>query len=357
MKTSRILGCIWWCLCIVQAVSAWQLPLQEISDPSCKSLHWSDHDTSCKKVFELPTETVVSWPQNTIQKLFFSVLYESSYQTNDGRSGWHPGIDIVSAKGTPVVAIHDGIVTRSDVSNGYGNVVVIKHTEGEEVVYSNYAHLDIASVNKWDTVTAWQKIWEIGNTWFTIWPLGNHLDFQITTPLSPTHPYAYADCEAWYMKAVAHWLCSTNLHLATHNPFDFLHAKLHKEKEQTTPEIKTKAVPMPAYISPSPVSEMIHASDEYTIDITISPTHISSWRLSKIEILVNNTDGTPFSGVLTHPITIHTSNENLVSYTSKIHSITHGKKDILLHAKKKWTSQVEISTDSKLIKSVEIYIQ
>jgi len=221
------------CACfLAQTAVARQAPLLEISDPSCKSLHRSQHSDECKSEFILPKETVVSWPENTTEKLLFSVLYESSYHSNDGDSWGHPGIDIVSAKWTPVVAIFDWIVTKSKLSTGYGNVIVIKHQDGEETVYSNYAHLDTRDVQEWDTVHQWQKIWEIGNTWFTIGPLGNHLDFQITTEISPSHPYAYIDCDATYMDAVQHWLCKTKLYQATHNPFDFLHAKLQaKEKK------------------------------------------------------------------------------------------------------------------------------
>lgn len=39
------------------------------------------------------------------------------------------------------------------------------------------------------------KIGEVGRSGFTIGPYGYHLDFQITTSESPSHPYGFHDCK------------------------------------------------------------------------------------------------------------------------------------------------------------------
>lgn len=50
----------------------------------------------------------------------------------------HKGIDIRAPQGTPIVAAADGIITRRDFSQSYGNVIYIKHDDGN---VTRYAHM------------------------------------------------------------------------------------------------------------------------------------------------------------------------------------------------------------------------
>lgn len=211
---------IWW----GQYVFARELPLQQISDPACKALHRSDHTEDCKRDFTLPSDqTVFKSNEMTTEKLLFSVLYKWSYHNGHSNMWGHPWVDIVSAKWTPLYAIWDGEVTRAKMVNGFWNTVVIKHTlENGDIIYSNYSHMEKIYVTVWETVQAWQNIWTIGNSWFTMWALGNHIDFQITTEQSPSHPYGYMWCTAWYMNAVQKWLCREQLNKATLEPLSLL---------------------------------------------------------------------------------------------------------------------------------------
>lgn len=253
------------------------LPLLEISDPSCKHLHRSDHSPSCKIPFSLPDdESLFKSPTITTQKLFFSVLYKWSYFNWHDGAGWHPGIDIVSAKWTPLYAIEDGIVITASNKTGYGNTIVIQHTLPDgNLIYSNYWHLDTIYIHPWSHVKEWQKIWEIGNTWFTMWPLWNHVDFQITTELSPTHPYSYSDCTSSYMEAVQQWSCRQHLYTATLDPLVFLQSRIDSWSN----------IPMPSHDNTHSPS----ASDQKHINNPISktdhststpPTQDSSWKIA-----------------------------------------------------------------------------
>lgn len=88
------------------------------------------------------------------------------------RNGKHYGIDIAAEVGTPIVAIQDGIVTKSYFSNSYGHVVFIKHGEYEAV----YAHMSKRHVQEGERVLKGSMIGEVGNTGRSY---GAHLHLEI----------------------------------------------------------------------------------------------------------------------------------------------------------------------------------
>ncbi|MDN3058583.1 M23 family metallopeptidase [Streptomyces hygroscopicus] len=94
----------------------------------------------------------------------------------------HSGQDFVVPSGTPVHAVHGGVVVKAGPNGGgdgpaYGNAIVIKH---DDATYSQYAHLSRIDVRIGQTVTTGQQIGLSGNTGNTTGP---HLHFEIrTTP-------------------------------------------------------------------------------------------------------------------------------------------------------------------------------
>ncbi len=92
------------------------------------------------------------------------------------RRGWHPGLDIGAAIGTPVVAVRPGTVATAETTgynSGYGSYVRIDHGEGLSTLY---AHLGRVLVVVGDTVLAGQPIGTVGMTGFTTGP---HLHFEV----------------------------------------------------------------------------------------------------------------------------------------------------------------------------------
>ena len=81
-----------------------------------------------------------------------------------GTQGHHNGIDIGVPDGTDVYSVADGEVVRSDMKdrNGYGNYIIIKHSEEGETFYSAYAHLTKRLVDVGDKVNQGDKIAESG---------------------------------------------------------------------------------------------------------------------------------------------------------------------------------------------------
>ena len=57
---------------------------------------------------------------------------------------YHKGIDIACSRGTPILAVKDGVVTRASENYGYGECVIIYHGDG---ISSLYAHMDDSGKN------------------------------------------------------------------------------------------------------------------------------------------------------------------------------------------------------------------
>jgi len=87
--------------------------------------------------------------------------------------GFHDGVDIMAAEGSPVLAAESGEVIYSDRLRGYGNIVIIRHGGG---LLSVYAHNRRNRVTEGDRVAKGDIIAEVGDTGRASSP---HLHFEI----------------------------------------------------------------------------------------------------------------------------------------------------------------------------------
>ncbi len=119
----------------------------------------------------------------------------AGFQSNDSvHRGHHNGIDIAGGgiSGKPIIAISDGIVTKSNNScshnykkngscgcgGGYGNYVTINHgTKDGKTYVVTYGHMSSTAVSKGATVKKGQVIGYVGTTG---WSTGYHLHFGIS---------------------------------------------------------------------------------------------------------------------------------------------------------------------------------
>ncbi|WP_108672292.1 peptidoglycan DD-metalloendopeptidase family protein [Peribacillus acanthi] len=88
------------------------------------------------------------------------------------REGSHKGIDIAAELDSNIVAVDEGIISKSYYSNTYGNVVFIEHGNYETV----YAHLNKRFVEEGQTIEKGQPIGTMGNTGRS---RGVHLHFEV----------------------------------------------------------------------------------------------------------------------------------------------------------------------------------
>ena len=104
-------------------------------------------------------------------------------------SWFHPGLDIISPYGTPIVAAHNGTVTQvrlGGYDGGYGNNVWISNGAGVE---SHYAHMSGANVSVGQQVIGGQTI--IGWIGLTGRTTGAHVHFEMKNGGSLVNPMGY----------------------------------------------------------------------------------------------------------------------------------------------------------------------
>lgn len=119
----------------------------------------------------------------------------AGFQSNDSvHNGRHNGVDIAGSgiSGKPIIAISDGVVTKSNNScthnykksgscgcgGGYGNYVTINHgTKDGQTYVVTYGHMSSTAVSTGATVKKGQVIGYVGTTG---WSTGYHLHFGIS---------------------------------------------------------------------------------------------------------------------------------------------------------------------------------
>jgi murein DD-endopeptidase MepM/ murein hydrolase activator NlpD len=84
----------------------------------------------------------------------------------------HLGVDYAAPTGTPVRSVGQGVVDVAGVQGGFGNVVMVKHTNGHTTVY---AHLSRINVRAGQSVAQGQTLGLVGSTG---WATGPHLHFE-----------------------------------------------------------------------------------------------------------------------------------------------------------------------------------
>ncbi len=87
----------------------------------------------------------------------------------------HEGIDYAAPTGTPVSSVADGIVTKSQPSGGYGNLIIVRHPNGYETYYGHLSRY-AKGVRRGVKVKQGQVIGFVGMTGTATGP---HLDFRI----------------------------------------------------------------------------------------------------------------------------------------------------------------------------------
>ena len=117
----------------------------------------------------------------------------SDFGVRNGRK--HSGIDIKLEKEAPVYCAFDGMVRIAKVYGNYGKVVVVRHDNGLETVYS---HLNSISVKLNQRVKAGVRIGGGGKT-------GNatseHLHFEMRFKGEPFNPRLVVDFEKCRLKS------------------------------------------------------------------------------------------------------------------------------------------------------------
>lgn len=109
----------------------------------------------------------------------------------EGCSTNHMGQDFTPERGTPVLAVADGVVVEStDAGGGFGVKIVIRHRIDGAAVESVYGHMQPGSrlVGVGQTVHAGQQIGSVGSTGVSTGP---HLHLEIHVWGTPVDPLSW----------------------------------------------------------------------------------------------------------------------------------------------------------------------
>jgi hypothetical protein len=102
-------------------------------------------------------------------------------------SGYHTGIDIACAAGSPIYAAHDGTVSVAGWKGAYGNTVEV---QANSSLYTSYHHMSSISVRVGQVVSAGKILGHIGSTGQSTGP---HLHFEVRVNGEPVDPNPYLD--------------------------------------------------------------------------------------------------------------------------------------------------------------------
>ena len=121
------------------------------------------------------------WPVKTSSYRVTSKFGWRNNPFGQASSEYHKGMDIACAKGTPIVAVKDGIVTRASYNGGYGECVIIYHGNGLSTIYGHCDNTGASGrptyeVKVGDSVKAGQVIAYVGTTGRST---GNHLHISV----------------------------------------------------------------------------------------------------------------------------------------------------------------------------------
>ncbi|MDR0283161.1 MAG: M23 family metallopeptidase [Candidatus Peribacteria bacterium] len=173
--------------------------------------------------FELPkirNADYFSYRDDPLYRRVYSMLRLGTYfERWDVGIGSHQGVDIATAIGTPVYAIHEGKVIVAGVRGDWGKVIVIEHFWNTKPLYTVYAHLSEITVNVGDVVREKQLVGNTGETGNTTGP---HLHFQIETNVDGDHPFFPKGCKGTIDELVNEGNCFSEVKRSTLDPIYFL---------------------------------------------------------------------------------------------------------------------------------------
>ena len=127
-------------------------------------------------------QTPAGWP---VKGGWVSSNFGSRLHPMTGRKQFHKGVDIPGRLGADVLAVADGVVSRSEKSGTYGWMVEIDHGDGYTTLYS---HNSENTVEVGATVVKGQTIAKVGSTGRSTGP---HVHFEVAKNKRTINPVRY----------------------------------------------------------------------------------------------------------------------------------------------------------------------
>lgn len=329
-------------------------PVDEISTLECRTQEWSTLSWACKiKLPIIENADYAKYRANSLYTDTYTVLFGGNYMSGwDNTKGSHYGIDLASAKWTPLYSIAQGKVYYAGPQAGYGNVVKIQFIYKGKQYFATYGHMDQILVQTGQPLTKGQKIWTIWNSGSTMGGLwGYHVHFEINNGDYGRPVYAFGQCseakKSW-IETINQGLCRDEMFKYGFDPIAFLEAAdatlpfaVLEQKEAlhdvaplpptTTGTVETPVV-IPELPTPTPeVKPTPHQAsllsfdtskldavgtaffDEWNVVLTwdlLAPMKV--WETRTVKLLIHHKKtGAPFDGILKQPIILVASNTSI----------------------------------------------
>ena len=127
-------------------------------------------------------QTPAGWP---VKGGWVSSNFGSRMHPMTGKKQFHRGVDIPGKEGSDVLAVADGVVTRSNNNGNYGWMVEIDHGDSVSTLYS---HNRKNLVKEGETVVKGQVIAQVGSTGRSTGP---HVHFEVSKNKRTINPVRY----------------------------------------------------------------------------------------------------------------------------------------------------------------------
>jgi murein DD-endopeptidase MepM/ murein hydrolase activator NlpD len=102
-----------------------------------------------------------------------------------GTTRFHSGLDFGVDQGTPIRCADNGVVIHADWYGGYGNCVIVQHSNDLSTLYAHQSEL---LVKQGDTIMQGQPVGRVGSTGMSTGP---HLHFEVRQSGTPVDPLGY----------------------------------------------------------------------------------------------------------------------------------------------------------------------
>lgn len=103
-----------------------------------------------------------------------------------GRWMGHKGVDYAAPTGTPIYSTADGVVDFAGTQSGYGNVVIVKHSDKYTTLYAHQSRM-AEGIRKGTRVAQGDLLGYVGQTG---WATGPHLHYEFRINGQPVDPLA-----------------------------------------------------------------------------------------------------------------------------------------------------------------------
>ena len=127
-------------------------------------------------------QTPAGWP---VKDGWVSSSFGSRMHPMTGKKQFHRGVDIPGKIGADVLAVADGVITRSTEGGNYGWLVEIDHGDGYSTLYS---HNSRNLVSEGQTVVKGQPVGQVGSTGRSTGP---HVHFEVLKKDRNINPIKY----------------------------------------------------------------------------------------------------------------------------------------------------------------------